>query len=381
MGGVLGAAAVVVPRDGRMVKHEPGWLAIDGGVVVDAGQGEVTGALNVGAVVLAPGFVDLQVNGIADVDFVTADPDGWRRAGRLLLAHGVTAYCPTIVTAPLGTYGPALERVAAARADAGERSLPAIVGAHLEGPFLGGAPGAHPRELLRDAQPEWLSALLDSHRDVVRMVTLAPEADRTLAATRLLSSRGVTVSLGHSTATYEESAAAARAGARVVTHLFNGMPPLHHRDPGLVGAALDIDDLTPTLIADLVHVHPVALRLAISRKRNVALVTDAVAINAGSVGGIALSESDGAARLADGTLAGSVLTMDAAVRNLVTIGVPLVRAIEMASCIPARVLGLGDFGAGGVGGRADLVALEPSTLAVLAAWIDGVQVRGPEVWV
>lgn len=361
--------------------HEPGWLAVDGGVVVDAGEGTVAGALNLGSVVLAPGFVDLQVNGIADVDFVAADPEGWRRAGRRLLAHGVTAYCPTIVTAPLGTYGPVLERVAAARADAAERSLPAIVGAHLEGPFLGGAPGAHPRELLRETQPEWLSALLDGHRDVVRMVTLAPEADRALAGTRLLTSRGVTVSLGHSTATYDEAAAAARAGARLVTHLYNGMSPLHHREPGLVGAALDIDDLTPTLIADLVHVHPVALRLAIARKRNVALVTDSVAVRAGVVGEITVSESGGAARLADGTLAGSVLTMDAAVRNIVAIGVPRLRAIEMASCIPAQALRLGDFGDCGVGGRADLVALDPTTLAVLAAWIDGVQVRGPEVWV
>jgi N-acetylglucosamine-6-phosphate deacetylase len=381
MTGVLAAATVVVPEGDGVVVHEPGWLALDGGLVVDAGAGEARGALDLDGVVLTPGFVDLQVNGVDDVDFVAADAEGWRRAGRLLLAHGVTSYCPTIVTAPLGTYGPALERIAAARADASERSLPAIIGAHLEGPFLGGAPGAHPRELLRDAQPEWLSALLDGQPDVVRVVTLAPEADRTRAATRLLASRGVVVSLGHSTATYEEAAAAVEAGARLVTHLFNGMSPLHHRDPGLIGAALDIDALTPTLIADLVHVHPVVLRLAIARKRNIALVTDAVAVKSGAVGDIPLSEIDGAARLADGTLAGSVLTMDVAVRNLVAIGVPLVHALEMASCIPARMLSIGDFGDCGIGGRADLVALEPSTLVVRAVWIEGVQIRGPEVWV
>jgi N-acetylglucosamine-6-phosphate deacetylase len=159
------------------------------------------------------------------------------------------------------------------------------------------------------------------------------------------------------------------------------MPPLHHREPGLVGAGLDLDQLTPTLIADLVHVHPVALRLAIARKRNIALVSDAVAARSGVVGDVTISEGDGAARLADGTLAGSVLTMDAAVRNLVGIGVPLVRALEMASCIPARLLHADDFGDCGIGGRADLVALDMTTLAVLAVWIDGVQVRGPEVWV
>jgi N-acetylglucosamine-6-phosphate deacetylase len=381
MTGVLAAGAVVVPDGDGIVVREPGWLALDAGRVVGSGDGIAPGALDLGNVVLAPGFVDLQVNGIADVDFVSADEDAWRRAGRLLLGHGVTSYCPTIITAPLGIYGPALERVAAARADASERSLPRIVGAHLEGPFLGGAPGAHPRELLRDAHVEWLSALLDGAPGVVRIVTLAPEADRTLAATRLLASRGVAVSLGHSTASYEEVTNAAEAGARLVTHLFNGMPPLHHREPGLVGAGLDLDQLTPTLIADLVHVHPVALRLAIARKRNIALVSDAVAVRSGVVGDVTISEGDGAARLADGTLAGSVLTMDAAVRNLVGIGVPLVRALEMASCIPARLLHADDFGDCGIGGRADLVALDMTTLAVLAVWIDGVQVRGPEVWV
>ena len=380
MTGVLAAATVAVPDRDGVALHEPGWLALERGRVVDAGPGTAKGALHLDGVVLAPGFVDLQVNGIADVDFAAADPDGWRRAGRLLLGHGVTSYCPTIVSSPLGTYGPTLERIAAARADAAQRGLPAIAGAHLEGPFLGGAPGAHPPELLREAQPEWLSALLDGDPDIVRIVTLAPEADHNLAATRLLVSRGVVVSLGHSTATYDEATAAADAGARGVTHLFNAMSPLHHREPGLVGAALDDDRLTPTLIADLVHVHPVALRLAIACKRNIALITDAVAVESGAVGGIALSEGDGAARLADGTLAGSLLTMDGAVRNLVAIGVPLVRALEMASSVPARVLHTDDFGDCGLGGRADLVALEPTTLAVRAVWIEGVQLRGPEVW-
>src|SRR5207248_724139 len=112
-----------------------------------------------------------------------------------------------------------------------QRSLAAILGAHLEGPFLGGAPGAHRRELLREAQPDWLAALLDGEPGVVRIVTLAPEADRALAATRLLASRGIVVSIGHSTATFREADAAAAAGARLVTHLFNGMSPLHHREP------------------------------------------------------------------------------------------------------------------------------------------------------
>jgi N-acetylglucosamine-6-phosphate deacetylase len=378
LAGVLAAAAVAVPEADRLRLHRPGWLALEGGRVVDAGEGIAPGALELGDVVLGPGFVDLQVNGVHDVDFAIADEDGWRRAGRSLLGHGVTSYCPTLVSAPLGTYGPTLERIAAARDDAATRGLPSILGAHLEGPFLGGAPGAHAPELLRLAQPEWLSALLDAQPGLVRIVTLAPEADPMLAATRLLSQRGVIVAIGHSAASYEDVIDAADAGARVVTHLFNGMPPFHHREPGLVGAALDDDRLTPTIIGDLVHVHPVGLRLAVARKRNVALVTDAVAVP-GRSAGVTWSEVDGAARLADGTLAGAVSTMDVALRNLVSIGVRLDRALELAAAVPARLLGLDQY-AVGIGGCADLVALDATTLAVRAVWMEGVQLRGPEVW-
>lgn len=358
---------------GASVVHEPGWLAIEAGRVVDAGPGHAPGAVELGDVVLGPGFVDLQVNGVDDVDFATADADGWRRAGRRLLGHGVTTYCPTLVSAPLGTYGPALERVGAARDDAALRGLPVVAGAHLEGPFLGGAPGAHPPELLRSAQPEWLEARLDHQPGLVRIVTLAPEADPGLAATRLLTERGVVVALGHSSASYEEALAAADAGARLVTHLFNGMGPLHHRAPGLAGAALDDDRLTPTIIADLVHVHAVMLRLVVARKREVALVSDAVAT-------VDVQEEGGAARLDDGTLAGAVVFLDTAVRNVARSGIPLARAVEMAACVPGRVLGLDTFGARGVGGCADLVALDATSLAARGVWIDGVQLRGPEVW-
>jgi N-acetylglucosamine-6-phosphate deacetylase len=180
-----------------------------------------------------------------------------------------------------------------------------------------------------------------------------------------LHDHDVTVALGHSTATYDEARAAAGAGARLVTHLFNGMGPLHHREPGLAGAALDDDRLTPTLIADLVHVHPAALRLAIARKRNVALVTDRVATT-----GLHVTE-DGAARLSDGTIAGATLAMNGAVRNVVGLGVPVERAVETASTIPAEVLGRADRGRLAPGRRADIVAFDPRSLAVRAVWIGG----------
>jgi N-acetylglucosamine-6-phosphate deacetylase len=219
-----------------------------------------------------------------------------------------------------------------------------------------------------------LHALLVEFPQLVTIVTIAPEADPGLAATRLLANSGVTVALGHSTATYDEARAAAGAGARLVTHLFNGMGPLHHREPGLAGAALDDDRLTPTLICDLVHVHPAVLRLAIHRKRNVGLVTDRVATE-----GLRVDE-DGAARLSDGTLAGSTLSMRQAVRNTVGLGIPVERAVEMAATIPADALGLTDRGRIAPGMRADLVALDLESLAVRAVWLGGKLVVGsPEL--
>lgn len=331
-----------------------GWLALEAGRIEEVGRGEPpSGALDLGDVLLVPGFLDLQVNGVGDVDFAAADRDEWRRAGRFLLKRGTTACCPTLITAPLATYPSRLARIASA---GGGELGPAHLGAHLEGPFLGGAPGAHPRDLLRRADPAWLAELLDMPPARIAMVTLAPEADPGFAATSLLASRAIVVALGHSNAAYDEALAAADAGASVVTHLFNGMAPLHHRRPGLVGAALDDERLTPTIIADLVHVHPAALRLAIERKRNVALVTDAVA---------------GASRLADGTLVGSKLTMDGAVRNVVGLGFPVARAVEMATTIPSEILGITDRGRLTPGTRADVVALDTRTLAVRAVWRAG----------
>lgn len=356
---VLSAGAVCPPGP-----PAPGWVAIEHGVVVEVGTGAARpgpGVVDLGDLLLAPGFLDLQVNGIGDVDFATAGDDDWARAERALVETGTTGYCPTFVSAPLDSYEPALTRAQAVR-----ESTDTMLGVHLEGPFLGDAPGAHPRELLRPVDLGWLEHTLGTQTGLIALVTLAPEADPGCAATRLLADRGVVVALGHSTASYEDARAAADAGATVVTHLFNGMGPLHHREPGLAGAGLTDERLTPTLIADLVHVHPAALQLAIAAKRSVALVTDAVAIGIGGV-----TELGGAARLPDGTLAGSVLTLDRAIANVAALGVPVERAIEMATAIPAEVLGLRDRGRLAPSTRADLVALDPASLAVRAVWLAG----------
>jgi N-acetylglucosamine-6-phosphate deacetylase len=346
----------------------PGWLAFDDGLLVEVGWGAApAGAEDWGDAVLAPAYLDLQVNGIDDVDFATADREGWRGAARTLARHGVTAYLAALVSAPRATYGPALQRLAMVSATV-EAGAAVVLGAHLEGPFLGAAPGAHPIELLAPVDLAWLDELLDAHPDVVRMVTLAPEADPGQRGVARLAGRGVLVALGHSRASDEDARAAADAGARVVTHIFNGMGPLHHREPGLVGAALDDERLTPTVIADLVHVHPTVVRLVFAASREVAIVSDAVALRGG------VRQADGAARLPDGRLAGATALLDQAVANVVGVGVPLERVVAAATAVPAALLGLVDRGRLVAGARADIVALEPRTARVLAVWIAGERV-------
>jgi N-acetylglucosamine-6-phosphate deacetylase len=175
----------------------------------------------------------------------------------------------------------------------------------------------------------------------------------------MLAARGIVVALGHSTASYDDARRGADAGARLVTHLFNGMGPLHHRAPGLPGAALDDARLTPTLIADLLHVDPALVRLAVTARPDLVAVSDAVAVD-----GVEVIGRDGAAYLPDGTLAGSVLTMERAVQNLVSVGVSPSVAIATATANPARVVGATDRGHLRPGARAEYVVLDPSSFAV-----------------
>lgn len=317
---------------------------------------------------LVPGFVDLQVNGIDDVDVATADGDDWDRLDSLLSAQGVTTWCPTLVTMPLATYDAPLARIAAAIGRP-EAVRPSIAGVHLEGPFLGAAPGAHPLRHLVAADPVWIDAL-PPH---VVLMTVAPEQDGVLDAVRLLTARGVRVAVGHTRCTEAEFDDAIGRGATLVTHLFNGMSGVHHREPGVATFALTSGAFC-SLIADGVHVDPRVLRLAFSAlgQERAVLVTDAVAWRAGTVSGIGIELRDGAPRLPDGTLAGSAVTMDAAIRQCVAAGIPLEHALRAASENPAAVLGLTDRGRLEPGLRADVVALTPD-LRIAATWVAGRQ--------
>ena len=341
---------------------------MNGGTITEVGSGEAPrGATDVGDALLTPAFVDIQCNGVADIDFATTDADGWLRARATLARHGVGAFCPTFVSAPLDAYDDMLGAADASRSYLSDAHAE-ILGVHLEGPFLGGAPGAHDPKWLRTVDVDWLERVVGGWPGLLRVVTLAPEADPGLAGTRALVAAGIVVAIGHSTASYEEALRAADAGASVVTHLFNGMGPFHHRAPGLVGAALDDDRLTPTVIADLVHVHTAALRVATACKPGLAAVSDAVGVVDGLV------ERDGAAWLADGTLAGATTLLDGGLANLVTAGIPVARSVEAVTSAPARIVGATDRGVLRPGARADVVALDPRTLGVLAVWLGGAPV-------
>ncbi len=343
----LGVEAALV--DGRLVRGD---VEVNDGLVARYGIRRGNGRRGLAA----PGFVDLQVNGFGGVDFATADAAAYERAGEALLETGVTAYLPTFITAPEEALVAALREVP--RATPGPR----VLGAHVEGPFLAAARmGTHLLEGRRDPDAALLERLLAA--GPVRLVTLAPELPGALELIDVLGSHGVAVSCGHTEATAEEAEAAFDRGALTVTHLFNAMRPFRHRDPGIAGAALVRDDVIVQLILDGHHVAPeTALLVWRAAGGRLALVTDAMAGAAQGDGRYRLGDVEvevrgGSARSAEDVLAGSVLTMDQAVRNLHALGVPLAEALGAATAVPARVVGA-DVGSLRRGGPADVVVLD-----------------------
>lgn len=344
----LGVSAAVV--DGVLLRGD---VELADGRVVAVGLEPPAGA----TAIAAPGLVDLQVNGYAGVDFLSADADGHRAAGEALLATGVTAFQPTFITAPENELAAALGEV---------REHPdgaRLLGVHLEGPFLSPArPGAHPVEHLRAPDPALAERLLGY--GPVAYMTLAPELPGALELVDLLHKRGLVVSFGHTNATAAEASRGFARGVRTVTHLFNAMRPFSHREPGPAGAALARDDVVVQVIVDGHHLAPetVAVTLRAARGR-LALVSDAMAA-AGQgegvfrLGDVEVHVAGGVARRADGTLAGSTLSLLEAVRNLHALGAPLAEALAAATEVPARVLGRQDIGSLRPGARADVLVLD-----------------------
>jgi N-acetylglucosamine-6-phosphate deacetylase len=323
-------------------------------------QAEIVDA---GGCVLAPGLIDLQLNGGFGFDF-TSDPESiWTVAGRLP-RYGVTSFLPTIVTSPMEAAACAQE-VLRRGPPAGFRGAWPI-GLHLEGPFLNpDKRGAHNPLHLR--QPDLAAIAGWSAREGVRLVTLAPELSSAHELIRCLRERGVVVSAGHSMATYEQAAAALEAGVAYGTHLFNAMPPLDHRRPGLAALLLADPRAVVGLIADGVHLHPGLVNLVWRAKGapGINLVTDAMAALGMPAGRYKIGDFEAvvdadSARLPDGRLAGSVLSLDQALRNLIRFtGCSLGDALTTVTRVPARLLGLTDHGEIAPGLLADLVLLTP----------------------
>jgi N-acetylglucosamine-6-phosphate deacetylase len=377
---IVGEHAVLADRvfDGHGWHAEAAVLVRDGRVIGLGSWGEVPSdwpqtRLPAG-VFLAPGFVDLQVNGGGGVllnDQPTAD--GMRAIARAHRRYGTTACLPTLIT---DTREKLQTAIAAARSIGGRDG---VLGLHLEGPFISPRrPGVHPSD--RIARPgagdlEKLCELAGAGRS---LITLAPECVQA-GFVRTLASSGVRVSIGHSEASAAVVMQAVADGATGVTHLFNAMPPLSARDPGIIGAALADRRLTAGLIVDGIHVDPVSVRAAFAAKGSdrIALVTDAMSTVGTSLdhfdlGGRTIKLVDGRLTTEEGTLAGAHLDMVSAVRNAVRLAhLPLDDALRSASLTPARFLGLDDErGALIPGARADLVALSRE-LKVVATWVDG----------
>jgi N-acetylglucosamine-6-phosphate deacetylase len=411
---VIITAPRVVPALAGTGVLAPGYVQTDGGRITAVGPGRPPGRpdLELGSGVLVPGLVDLQVNGYFGVEMQAADPAGWATVIEWLPATGCTAFLPTFITAPLAELTGALRAVAHYLPERRWRGT-RVLGVHLEGPFISPARrGAHNPDWIAAPAPAALAELLAAGAGLVRVVTLAPEVNGGLAAVGQLAAAGVLVSVGHSDATAAQVAAAAGAGARMVTHLFNAQPPVKSRAPGVAGQALADPRLTSGLIVDTHHVAPANCAVAFTAAPGrICLVTDAAAC-AGMppgeylLGGepITLPPGDGVPpRRADGGLAGSALRIDRAVATMARLAggstapepaggsapagpaaeVPpgrsmgelagLAAAVAAASRVPADLIGRPDLGRLAPGAAADLVWLDDD-LRTAGTWIDGERV-------
>jgi N-acetylglucosamine-6-phosphate deacetylase len=369
MTGHLITGGRVVTPDGVL---DPGWVLVEDGTIGALGAGApgadsppVQDVVDVAGAWVVPGFVDIHCHGGGGESFTSPDPDRVRRAVLAHRRHGTTTLLASLVSRPV----PELVRQIGGLSELVGDGL--LTGIHLEGPFLSAARcGAHDPSILRPPDPDSVAALLAAGKGTIRMVTIAPELDGALHAVKRLVSAGVLAAIGHTDATEAEVLPAIDAGASVATHLFNGMRPLHHREPGPIGTLLDDERVTVELICDLVHVHPSVLRMAARHAgvERTVLITDAIAaagVGDGvyDVGGLAVTVTDGVPTLAGGaSLAGSTLTMDAAFRNLVRgCGLSVREAVAATSTQPAELLGLSKVtGRLAAGLTADLVVLDES---------------------
>ncbi len=393
MAEMLIEAERIVPGD--LTTIAPGHILVRDGLIAAVGEGPPPRRPDVRleSGVLVPGFVDLQVNGYFGAELEAVRLDEWQMIAARLPETGTTAFMPTFITAPVAQLASALRRAAPLAREQAQRAghvghpghagrVPGarVLGVHLEGPFISPLrPGAHNKDWMTDPAPGAIGELLDAGHGVLKIVTLAPELPGALDAIARLAEAGVLVSVGHTDALASQVAAAAAAGAQMVTHLFNAQRPLHHREPGVPGQALSDPRLTSGLIADFHHVAPEVCALAFAAAPGrIHLVTDAAAC-AGMppgtylLGGEPIEVPAGYGMppiRASGRLAGSALRMDVAVANMVRAGAGLPATVAAATRIPADLIGRPELGRIALGALADLAWLGED-LRARATWVAG----------
>jgi N-acetylglucosamine-6-phosphate deacetylase len=352
-------------------------LLVESGRIVGVGPAtQASRTLDASGCLILPGFVDLHIHGSAGADVMDATPAALATIARFVATRGVTSFLATTMTA---THAATLAAVTAVSAS--ESAIPGgarILGVHLEGPYISPKfPGAQQASLIR---PPHLGEFAElTAAGPVRMITLAPEVPGAHDLIRAARTQGIIVVLGHTDATYEECQTAVALGVSQATHTYNAMRGLHHREPGTLGAVLSDDRLSAQLIADNIHVHPAAMRILARCKgtERTVLITDAIRATGlppgkYELGGQPVTVQNGECRLADGTLAGSILTMDRALVNfLAASGLSVAEAWPVTSRTPAHTIGLADeLGSLTPGARADLVLLDEA-LAVVATVVGG----------
>ncbi len=375
---ILAGAEVVLEE----TSLTPGTLVLAGERIIEIHDGTLPDPRNgaryydLSGQTLAAGFIDVHIHGMMGIDSNGASQDDLQRISREAAKHGITSLLPTMVACSAVELGQFLEtlRQAGEAGFAGTR----LLGLHLESNFISmDFKGAQPPDQIfapNDPRAGAIIEMLDTFQDVIRIVTLAPEQPGALDLIGWLRERQIMVSLGHSAATYDEAIAGFDAGATHATHLFNAMSPLHHRNPGLVGAALERDDVYTEVVCDGVHVHPAVISTVISAKgpERVMPISDALqgaGLADGAeflLGGQHVKVQNGVARLDSGTIAGSITTMDRIVRFLVDkVGWNVGEALAMAAATPADALGIEDLGRIVPGAVADLVVLDPDMQVVM----------------
>ncbi len=339
--------------------HGPRRLVIDSGVIQSITPFVGTAEFDL----LSPGFVDIQMNGFDKWDVSVCDIAQLVQLDDTLASLGTTSWLGTIVTAPLDRLSTSIEGLQQAFISSSVRGLR---GVHVEGPFLGSSPGAHNPKWIVPFDFTWIASL----PECVQLVTLAAEQNNAAQAVTEFMSRNIHVSIGHSQPTTKEFESVVTAGASLVTHLYNGMSGVHHRNDGLALMAMTNDKIRAGLIADLVHVSPKAISLAFRAKgaEGVCLVSDSIAWKSEWATARGVKVRDGAPRLPDDTLAGTSTPLAQCVANVVNhCGVSVENALQSATSTPARTVGLENCGFLAEGGAADVVALSED-LSVVNTW-------------